>query len=1585
MTGSLRRQPRAAGPRRGRSSTPAELPPGAADFAIVGLGASAGGLDACKKLLEALSSDTGMAFVLIQHLDPTHESMMVELLTGHTRMTVRLAEDGTAIEPDHLYLIPPGSYLAAKDGHLCLSAPRERHGARLPFDFFLRSLAEDAGPRAICVVLSGSGADGSLGSKAIKEKGGLVIAQSPQEAEYAGMPRSAIETGAADLVLPIAGIARVLAERGRGILPERDFECIIASDDQPSWLGDIIDLLRTKTEHRFASYKAGTLRRRIERRIAMAVGTDPSSYLDLLRKNPAEVELLAKDLLINVTSFFRDPEAFATLAKDVIPSLLDGRTVDHSLRVWVAGCSSGEETYSIAILCAEAIAAIDKTIRLQIFASDIDEDAIAVARNGLYPPSIEIDVSPGRLSRFFIKEDRGYRVSAELRGAVVFAVQDVLVDPPFSRLDMVSCRNLLIYLRPDAQEKVLQLFHFALREGGILFLGSAETTHGLDTRFEPISKTERLYRRLGRTRTGPPHDGARSGALGGTVDNLPAQWRGKLGQSVPQAPSTGEMTRRILVEAFAPASVLINAKREVLYHSGRTDRYLHLPSGEPTQDVLAMARTGLRAKLAKAIEQARETAEPVTLAGARILQGNDAARVGIRVQRAGSSTETLLLVSFVDEAEGPQKTITTDVSAQDASKIGELERELDAIRKELDGAVRDLATSREEERAVSEEAMSVNEEYQSTNEELLTSKEELQSLNEELTALNSQLHETLERQRSTSDDLQNILDSSSVATLFLDRDLNIRFFTPMAKSLFRFIASDIGRPLADLAPLSSDAELLADARKALETSHPIGREVDGPGDKWFMRRILPYRTSEGEVEGVVITYTDISEMKVAAHQIEAGRAYSDSIINTMRQPLVVFDSELLVVSANAAFYDAFATDAAQAVGRRLAFLDDAAAVDPGLRAFIDKVQSTLTPVEGCEIETVLPVVGRRLLLLNATRIRGDNPRASKILLAIDDITERSLVAGALEVSKRHAEQASLGKSRFLAAASHDLRQPLQTMSLLHGLLAAKASDTETLQLIARLDSTVSVMSGILNTLLDINQLEAGIVQANPTNFSVNGLLERLRVEFADSIEREGLSWRVVPCSQVIHSDQRLLAAILRNLISNAVKYTTRGKVLLGCRRRGSKLRIEVCDSGIGIPAGKTDAIFEEFHQLDNPARERSRGLGLGLPIVRRLADLLGHGVEVELIAGRGSIFAIEVPLAPHATELTVHEGAVTIDGEHPRSEVILIVEDDPEVGGLLGRLLEKAGYQISVASNGTQALARITDGGVVPDLVIVDFNLPGPFNGLEVIARIKQERGNGLPAIILTGDISTSTLQQISGQNCFHLIKPVKADALLGRISALLSNAAASRVKEAPFRPKRDKRGTVFVIDDDPEVCEAMRDLLEASGWAAETYSSCEAFLKTDHADRRGCVLVDAIMPGMGGLELLQRLKPSSHRLPAIMVTGNGDIHMAVGAMTAGALNFIEKPVGRQELLSSIEAAFELMKGASTLVSLREAAGARIAGLTPRQRQIMDLVLAGHPSKNIAADLKISQRTVENHRAAIMKKTGATSLPALIRVGITAA
>src|SRR5271168_3538990 len=488
QAGTARPLKRRSAPRRGSPSRHDGFP-------VVGLGASAGGLDAARMLLAALPAGTGMAFILIQHLDPTHASMMVELLAGHTPLTVQQAAEGMPLEREHVYPIPPGSYLSIQGGALRLSAPLERHGARLPFDFFLRSLAEELGERAICVILSGTGSDGSLGLKAVKEKAGLVIAQDPDEAEYDGMPRSAIMTGAVDLVLPVAKIPEILAKYGRrkGLAPD---------DNPPDGLAEIINLLRTKTAHDFALYKPGTLLRRIERRMPLAGVDDSGRYLDMVQQYSDELDLLAKDLLINVTSFFRDRAAFELMAENVIPDLVRRHPSDRPLRIWVAGCSTGEETYSLAMLLLEAVSAAKRNIKLQVFASDVDEDAVALAREGHYPESIAADVSPVRLARFFNQEEHGYRVMPELRGVVVFTVQDVLADPPFSRLDLISCRNLLIYLRPKAQEKVLLLFHFALSEGGILMLGGSETVGTLDDRFEPISKAQRIYRQIGRSRPG---------------------------------------------------------------------------------------------------------------------------------------------------------------------------------------------------------------------------------------------------------------------------------------------------------------------------------------------------------------------------------------------------------------------------------------------------------------------------------------------------------------------------------------------------------------------------------------------------------------------------------------------------------------------------------------------------------------------------------------------------------------------------------------------------------------------------------------------------------------------------------------------------------------------------------------------------------------------------------------------------------------------------------------------------------------------------------------------------------------------------
>lgn len=1398
-----------------------------------------------------------MAFILVQHLDPTHESMMVDLLAGHTSMTVRQATDGMPIEHDNVYVIPPGTYLSVVGGTLRLSTPQARHGARLPFDFLLHSLAQDCGPRAVCVILSGSGADGSLGLKAVKQQGGLVIAQDPDEAGFDGMPRSAISTGMVDQVLPVVKIPDALARYGQQSASTHPADASVANDTARDRLPEIIDLLRTRTAHDFTLYKPGTLQRRIERRMAMASieTSNMARYLEMLHANPAELDLLSRDLLINVTSFFRDRKVFDLLATKIIPDLVERRDDDQPIRVWVAGCSTGEETYSLAMLFREAITASKRNVKLQVFASDVDPDAIASAREGLYPATIKADVSAARLARFFSKEDQGYRVSPELRASVVFTMQDVLADPPFSRLDLVSCRNLLIYLGVEAQAKVISLFHFALRQGGVLLLGSSETVGSDDRQFEVMSKPERLYRHIGRSRPGElgflRSDGVRATARPGP------------GQPPSRQAALAELCRRLVMENYAPAAVLINRKHECLYSIGPIDRYLRVSPGLPTHDLLSMADQSIRNKLRSALQQAVQQKAHIVVPGGRITHTDEAYSFNIDIRPAPIDGDELLLVCFVsDRQREPRRGGPVDVA--DAPRVAELELELEATRAELQGAIRSLEISGEEQKAINEEALSVNEEYQSTNEELLTSKEELQSLNEELTALNSQLQETLERQRTISNDLQNVLYSTDVATLFLDADLNIRFFTPATEAFFHVIPSDIGRPLADLSSLAIDSALLPDAATVLRNHAPLEREIDAPNGVWYIRRILPYRTQEGDVEGVVISFADI--------------------------------------------------------------------------------------------------------------------------------TERRLISEELGAAKRQAELASAAKSRFLAAASHDLRQPLQTLALLQGLLAKLVEGQRAQKLVTRLDETLNAMSGMLNTLLDINQIEAGIVQADMANFPINDLLARMRDEFTYHANASRLALRVVPCSLTVHSDPRLLEQMMRNLLSNALKYTKRGKVLLGCRRHAGMLSIEVWDTGIGIHDNELQEIFEEFHQVDNAARERSRGLGLGLSIVQRLGNLLGHRIRVRSQPGKGSVFAVDVMLpSDGTTPQTVHDwqraDAGPAAGVH-HTCTILAVEDDPEVRDLLEMFLKDEGYHAVTAPDGVAALELVTRGTVRPDLVLADYNLPNGMDGLQLAARLREVLHRETPVIILTGDISTGTLRHIALQECVQLNKPVKLKELTQVIQRLL--LASPPAKEPRARHPREAAGkigspVIFVVDDDGEVRDAVRAVLEDDGKIVEDFAACEEFLAGWRPGREGCLVIDAYLPGMSGLELLRRMKDAGHHLPAIMITGNSDVAIAVEAMKAGASDFIEKPISRGELLVCVERALEQSRDSSKLLAWHDEAASHVADLTPRQREIMELVLAGHPSKNIAADLCISQRTVENHRAAIMKKTGSRSLPALARLALAAA
>jgi two-component system CheB/CheR fusion protein len=1423
---------------------------------VVAIGASAGGLEACRQLLDAIPVPVGMSFIVVQHLDPDSPSMLADLLASHTGMKVREAADQSPIELDHVYVIPPGVYLSVSQGALRISRPTARHGARMPFDFLLHALAKDYGPLAACVILSGMGSDGSLGLPDIKAKGGFIVVQKPGEAAFGSMPDNAIATDLVDMILPVGEIPAALVKHFR--TGRNAVNAGMAETSRPA-LTEIVELLRNETGHNFSLYKTGTLQRRIERRMGMAGMTigNMAGYLDRLHRDPAELSALSKDLLIHVTRFFRDPEVFEALSASIIPEILSGRTKDDPVRIWVAGCSTGEETYSLAILFQEEIARQKLDVTLQVFASDVDADAIATARDGIYPSTIEGHVSAARLERFFTRGASGYSVVPELRAMVIFTVQDVLADPPFSRIDFVSCRNLLIYLKPEAQAKVITLLHFALSMGGVLLLGAAETA-GVDVaRLAVVSKAHRLYRKVGRSKPGEL-------SFCRLVAGMPglASRQGK--NAVPlRTAILAELCRKLLLDAFAPAAVLVNRAYQCLYVLGGMDRYLRVADGMPSHDLLQLVPKEIRAKLRAALRRVGEGRPHVVVEGCRILGTGEDHTFRIDIRSVPLEGEELLLICFIDDVAGSLANAAPPMP-KDIPRIARLERDLEATKAELIGAIRDLEVSNEAQKFVNDEALSVNEEYQSANEELLTSKEELQSLNEELTALNGQLQETLELQRTTSNDLQNVLYSTDIATIFLDRDLNIRFFTPATRSLFRVIATDVGRPLTDLTSLASDGALPRDARTVLETLVPVEREVEGADGAWFSRRVTPYRTHENGVEGVVVTFSDISEQK------------------------------------------------------------------------------------------------------------------------------RTSVA--LDEARQRADRANAAKTRFLAAASHDLRQPLQTMTLIQGMLAKELKGERDARLVGRLGQSLLAMAGMLNTLLDISQIEAGTIQARVVDFDAQDLLDGVRNEFADVAQAQRLELRIVASTLRINGDPELLGQMLRNLVANAVKYTKEGCILVGLRRRNNTADFAVLDTGVGIPASELDTIFDEYHQIDNPARERSRGLGLGLAIVRRLGHLMKLRVTVRSRPGQGSGFAVEgIPLADSSPKRRPDDDTThAAGGSAPRHTArVLVIEDDTELCALLQLLLVEEGHVVISCHDGVAALALVRERKFLPDLVLADYNLPNGINGVAVATQIRTLLGRQVAALILTGDTSSVAANDAARHDCMLIKKPVDAQEVTRTIQQLISARVEAPVvgdwsRELVRTAKTGEQSSVFIVDDDPQICEALRLVLETEGRAALTFSSSEAFLAAYRPGAGACLLLDASLPGMSGLDLLDHLHRLSDPMPVILITGKSDVAMAVQALRAGAADFIQKPVDADELLSSIERAIARSVDTGRSQAAREAAEAVIAQLTPRQREIMGMVLAGHPSKNIAADLGISQRTVENHRAEIMRRTGSRSLPALARLAVTA-
>ncbi|MDD7972348.1 chemotaxis protein CheB [Roseinatronobacter alkalisoli] len=1421
---------------------------------VIAIGASAGGLEASRALLKELPGDVQAAFILILHLDPSHDSMMVDLLANHTKLKVVQAADGMTLQAGYLYVIPPGVFLTVAQRTMCLTAPDGGKSVRLPYDVLLRSLAKDAAELSGCIVLSGTGSDGSLGIADIHAAGGLVIAQDPEDAGYPGMPESAIATGFVARTLPasqmVAALEQFAGRAPHGIspaknqLPEQHDTADPASIAPAVDYRELLSFLDDHTTQDIALYKPGTLERRIGRRMAMVgLGAgEVARYLDILKADADERAQLSADLLIHVTSFFRDPGVFEHLSARVVPDLLAGLAADQPLRVWVAGCSTGEEAYSLAMTFTEVMENIGSKAGLQILASDIDPDAITAARAGFFTKDIEADVSPERLARFFVPENGGWRVTSALRDQIVFTVADLLSDPPFSRIDLVSCRNVLIYLGPEAQKRVIARCCFALRQGGLLLLGSAEMPGQGDTCFAVADKDSRLWQRVGKSHTGDLHFAA--GKREETA-LMP-------GQTLGRRNSLADLCRRLVLENYAPAAALLNAQLDCVYLLGPTEKYLKVSQGHLGPGILGMLPKSLRVRFRAAVASCKAGNPLARVTGGRI---SGTSGFDIALHTVSGGPEPLFLACFIDVVRARPETSGSDAAAAQDRQKSDLEADLEATRSDLSDALRDLEDEVEAHGADRAEALSINEEFQSTNEELLASKEELQSLNEELTALNSQLQETLERHRITANDLQNVLFSTDVATLFLDLDLNIRFFTPATRAIFRLIASDIGRPLADLASVTRDDDPTEDARAVLRFSEPIEREIAGADAQWFLRRVQPYRAEGGHFEGVVITYVDITERK----------------------------------SINAA-----------------------------------------------------------------------------------------LVAATLE-----ADRATRAKSRFLASASHDLRQPMQAMALLNALIARHKRSSEGARLTALLDQTLTSMTAMLDSMLDVNRIDSGVVRPVMRPVAIAPLLQRLEDEFAPQCELKRLKLRSVPCTAWVQTDPQLLEQMLRNLLSNALKYTLDGGILLGCRRRGTSLTVQVYDTGIGVPKSETSTIFDAYHQGSEVQALAGHGLGLGLSIVQRLGKLMDHPVDVRSKPGKGSAFMVTLPIVEAAPDeaLPVQQSLAAAPPA-VRHGVILLVEDEGPLRELLKEYLVKEGHTVIAHANAKDALSWASDDAAQPDLLLTDYDLRGGTSGLRLAQDLPDVLGNAVPTIMLTGDITAETLKAIGATDFRQVTKPVMPQVLLALISDMLQATHRARSRKALRTDASDS--TVHVVDDDPMIRETMRRLFEAEGWNVICHASAEDFLALPRPDSVACLLVDAILPGMSGVDLLTLLQTENSQMPAVMLTGHGDAAMAVAGMKAGASDLIEKPASAAELLASVRHAVRMARNGPARTGSRKIANQRFAKLTARERQVLAHVLAGEPNKIIAADLGINQRTVENHRAAVMRKTGAASLPALVRMALAA-